>query len=164
MSEKVKVPKWFDEWFHHVYEASCATTFEEAKPFAISKIMQHDLSNSENQFTEPALGLWGAGRDSEFWTPGRARYVYTHKLYLTKALIDGYEIEKEKGYVMLEDTTVMFSEDEGGDGNEWSLYAYFAAGVWGVKDRPTVVTQSEYDNAPAWVKACDFVPIEDEVE
>lgn len=137
MGEKIKVPRWFDEWVKTVFE-NCWNT-------------SHDASDDGARIETIDRIIHG-------YSGSHQEYLDKHRLELVKTMVCGYEVEKEKGYVKL---------DGSDDADYWPMYATkMPNGAWratskGHNGAPgDYCTRSEYDSAPAWVKACEWVPIE----
>ncbi|WP_054645422.1 hypothetical protein [Secundilactobacillus oryzae] len=88
-----------------------------------------------------------------------------------KAIVNGYEVEEQKYVLPMEGTVEKFPGAYRGETAQEQLYAYNDGYRWRInyhlipkpasKDKVETVTQSQIDNAPAWVKAINPVPIEE---
>lgn len=163
MTKKIKVPRWFDRWAVDVGQEYGDNHFtcrgNGVKEVLVSKILLQGIGKnfSDDPGCFPKCSGYTPYAEKEYFTAERALYVARNKFDLIKAIIDGYEVEEQKGYVKLDRTKDIH-------GNV--LYAAIAEsnGRWCVSVRKYSITRSRYDNAPAWVKACKFTPVESEGE
>ncbi|WP_137598212.1 DUF1642 domain-containing protein [Paucilactobacillus kaifaensis] len=144
-TEKVKVPKWFDEWYHE-NDGNDKNDVECIRILSVSDKLYWLNGNEINQSLE---------------NKDRTKFI--------QAIIDGYEVEQEKRYVLPMEGTELT------DGSmkskpriaylvpdeinpRWNTKALFQATA---EKNPTFqVAQSQLDNAPDWVKAIKPVEVE----
>ena len=87
MSEKVKVPKWFDDWYTNLNVGNHCTSVQE---FAIYKLSRQGWGY---QFFY-SISETGDEDSLLIDNSKAAFYVLNHKLELISAVINGYEIDE----------------------------------------------------------------------
>lgn len=158
MDEKIKVPRWFDEWAkevaknHPLLAGDSESTESFIKQILINKVLQQDWART---FTGEQRSVPDPSNEASFYSEGRGEWVGNHKFKLIKAIIDGYDVEEEKGYVRMSQTN---REDGSCQYTRYDNGRYFARTSY--YPEANVITRSQYDDAPAWVRACKFVPVE----
>lgn len=147
MTEKVKVPDWFDKWYRSISK-------DGLNDIQLIRLISNLTSGKIKFLDEDASKFQIYSVNSN------------ERLKFIKAIINGYEVEEQKFVLPMEGT----SDD--GTISESVLYAFQekSTGRWFTSIRraklPELgnyleVTQSQLDGAPAWVKAIKPVPIDD---
>lgn len=87
MSEKVKVPAWFDKWYRSVGSNGWSNNRQENSVFKIARQgYGYDFYDDIDDCEVNQIDVNKVDRE----------YVKQHKLELIKAVIDGYEVEEPK--------------------------------------------------------------------
>lgn len=143
MSEKVKVPVWFDQWLS---DHDNTNRIELIK--AIINNANEKISLIVNDKAHPV-----ADQD---------------KLKFISAILNGYEVEEQRFVLLMEGTAITYSGGKPyakiyasrmADGR-WNTFTVFDSTGETMFDKKLFVTESDLENAPAWVKAITPVPVD----